>query len=114
MPPRVTNRTRRLARTFIREWREAAGLSQDALVERVRERVDTFSKSTLSRIERAEQPYSQPILEAIAWALSCEPADLIMRRPDTQVWSIVDSLQAMPASDREQIARIVATFRKVS
>ena len=114
MPPRVTHRTRQLRRTFIKEWREARAISQDKLVERVRERVDSFSKSTLSRLERGEQPYSQPILEALAWALDCEPQDLIMRRPNDAIWSIMDSLQAVPEGEREQIARIIQTFRKVS
>lgn len=114
MPPRVTQKRRILARHFIREWRESRGLSQDKLVERVRERVDTFSKSTLSRIERQEGPYSQPILEAIAWALGCEPADLIMRRPDEPIWSIMDQLRQVPESDLPQVERIIGTFRKVS
>ena len=48
--------------------------------------------ATLSRVERSEQPYSQPLLEALADALGCEPADLIMRPPDADqdirlVWS---------------------------
>lgn len=114
MPPRVTHRARQLRRTFIREWRENRALSQDKLVERVRERVDTFSKSTLSRLERGEQPYSQPILEALAWALDCEPQDLIMRRPDSELWSIMDSLEQVPEEDRPRLARIIETFRKVS
>ena len=37
--------------------------------------------SSLSRVERGEQPYSQPMIEAIAEALNCEPADLLTRNP---------------------------------
>lgn len=114
MPPRVTHRTRQLRRTFIRDWREHRALSQDKLVERVRERVDTFSKSTLSRLERGEQPYSQPILEALAWALDCEPQDLIMRRPDSAIWSIMDTLEEVPEEDRPQLFKIIETFRRAS
>ncbi len=114
MPPRITRRTRTIRPTFIRAWRDFVGLSQDQLVERVRERVDTFSKSTLSRLENGKQPYTQYTLEAIAWALGREPEDLIMRPPDSEVWSIVDSLKDMEPSEQAQIARIVATFRKAS
>ena len=114
MPYRVTQKNRRLARTYIKEWREDRGLSQDKLVERVRDRVEGFSKSTLSRIERGEQPYSQPILEAIAWAIGCEPSDLLMRQPGSEMWSIVDQLRSVPENDLAQVARIVSTFRKVS
>ena len=71
-----------LKRCYIREWRtRPPGMSQDRLVERVRERLEKFSKSSLSRIENARQPYSQPILEAIADALNCEPADLLKPVP---------------------------------
>lgn len=81
---------------------------------RVREQLETFSKSTLSRIENAQQPYSQPILEALAWALNCEPQDLIMRDPRSDAWSIWDTIQHLPEEDRAQVARIIGTFRKAS
>lgn len=114
MPPRVTHKTRELRPTYIRDWRKHRGLSQDKLVERVREKLLTFSKSTLSGIERSERPYTQPILEAIAWALGCEPEDLIMRRPGGAIWSIVDQLHDVPEDDLKQVAQIVSTFRKAS
>jgi transcriptional regulator with XRE-family HTH domain len=123
MPHRVRPLLQQPRRNFIRDWRTAASLSQDALVERVRERLATFSKSTLSRIENGRQPYSQPILEALAWALGCEPGDLIMRQPDSPVWTMADNLHpAIPeivaylrhlsTEEQEQIARIVKTFRR--
>lgn len=114
MPIRVSHQNRQLRPHFIRAWRVHRGLSQDQLVARVRERVDGFSKSTLSRIERALQPYSQPILEAIAWALDCEPQDLLMRQPGSPIWSIMDTLQSVSVEDQAQIVRIIQTFRKVS
>lgn len=63
-------------RVFIREWRKYRGLTLVQLAERV-----GVSQPTVSRIERGEQPYSQPILEAFADALGCEPSDLIGRLP---------------------------------
>lgn len=117
MPVRIGRRTplqrRRLARTFIRQWREHRGLSQDALVARVRERIEDFSKSSLSRMENSKQPYSQPILEALAWALNVEPADLIMRDPDAELWSIVDNLKELPQPEQARIGAIIQTFRRV-
>lgn len=101
-------------RTFIREWRENRGLSQDRLVERVREYAESFSKSTLSRLENGKQPYTQPILEALAWALDCSPADLIMRDPGSSIWSIMDELQSMPADQQSQIVQIIQTFKRAS
>lgn len=64
---------------FIREWRKNRGLSQERLAARI-----DRSQGTLARIERGEIAYTQPILEAIADALSCQPAHLIMRPPGTE------------------------------
>lgn len=81
MPPRIDLK-KPLKPTFIKEWREKENISQDRLVERVRELVDGFSKASLSRLENGKQPYSQPILEAIAISLGCEPVNLL--RPPTE------------------------------
>jgi transcriptional regulator with XRE-family HTH domain len=80
MPPRI-GQEQALQRIYLREWREDRGLSQDRLVSRMLERLAEFSKSSLSRIENGHQPYSQPILEAAAWALNCEPADILRPLP---------------------------------
>ena len=75
-------------------------------LERLADRLGT-TKASLSRIERGLQPYSQPILEALAEALACEPADLLMRNPTDPdgIWSIWDNI---PAIDRP---RAVAVLR---
>jgi transcriptional regulator with XRE-family HTH domain len=88
--------------TFIRQWREFRQLS----LERLADRLGT-TKASLSRIERGLQPYSQPILEALAEALLCEPADLLMRNPvdPDGIWSIWDNI---PENDRP---RAVAVLR---
>jgi transcriptional regulator with XRE-family HTH domain len=114
MPPRISSPGTDLIRTFIREWRQHRHLSQDKLVARVRERVETFSKSSLSRIEAGKQPYSQPILEAIAWALACEPADLIMRNPllEDALWSITDHLRKATPDQRRAALRVVDALLK--
>lgn len=112
--PKVKSKDKVYGPTFIREWREFRGLSQDRLVERVREYLQTFSKSTLSRIERREGPYSQPILEALAYSLQCDPADLLMRKPDAAIWSIIDSLEKISPADRETVTRFVQGLRRAS
>lgn len=87
---------RPLQRPFITEWRAHRSLSQEALADRVEDLLGTsFTASTLSRIENAKRPYSQRQLEAIAEALRCSPADLIMRDPRQAdaPWSIWDNLK---------------------
>lgn len=74
-------------RTFIREWRKYQNLNQERLADRV-----GITQAYLSRVESGKAPYTQPLLEALADALRCEPADLIMRPPEQDadirlVWS---------------------------
>lgn len=78
---------RELRRTFIREWRNHRGLSLEALAERI-----GITHASLSRIETRKQPYSQPILEALAAELQTDPASLLMRDPSDPegMWSIWD------------------------
>lgn len=64
------------ARWFLREWRKDRALTLEQLASRIES-----TAASVSRLERGQQPYSQPILEALASALRCEPADLIMRPP---------------------------------
>ena len=63
-------------RHFIREWRKFRGLTQEQLASRLE-----VDRTTISKIESGKQEYSQGFLEATAYALRCEPADLIMRDP---------------------------------
>ena len=62
--------------------------------------------ASLSRIERGLQPYTQATLEAIADALACEPADLLMRDPtqDQMIWSLWDKLSE---AKRRQAVKIM-------
>lgn len=114
MPKALSSKRAAGSRTFIREWRNYRGLSQDRLVERVRERIPGFSKSTLSRLENGVQEYNQRHLEALAWSLMCEPADLIMRDPKSPIWSIFDTLRTLPSDQQQQVARIIETFRQAA
>ncbi len=105
MPPRIGQK-RALGRNYIREWRLNARLSQDRLVERVREHIGNFTKASLSRIENSKQPYSQPILEAIAWALNCFPADLLkpIPQPETELQRFINHLSQ---NDQERALRVL-------
>jgi transcriptional regulator with XRE-family HTH domain len=82
--------------TFIRQWRKHRGLTLDQLVSRLDELAGNLklAGASLSRIERGLQPYTQATLEAIADALACDPADLLMRDPtqDQMIWSLWDKL----------------------
>ena len=113
MAKKVTPRFKRrpaYRKTYIREWRQLRGLSLEALAERVGERIGSMTHATLSRIERGLQPYSQPILEALAEELTGgDVASLLMRNPaDPEgIWSIWD--QAKPG----QKAKIVEAAKSL-
>lgn len=107
--PRKSSLSRRYKRqTFIREWRLYRHLTQAQLVARLEEIGGPDVPKTvasLSRLENGLQPYSQPVLEALADVLQTDPGSLLMRNPsqDGYMWSIWDHAKQ---GEREQIARL--------
>ncbi len=96
--------------TFIRAWRKHRGLTLAQLADRLATELEVeISEGQISRIERGETPYSQDILEAVAAALRCEPADLIMRDPSTPdaIWSLIDSLKPADRVRALEILKVV-------
>lgn len=95
-------------RVFIREWRKYRGLTLVQLAQRV-----GVSQPTVSRIERGEQPYSQPILEAFADALGCEPSDLIGRLPGAPS-ELTLLVNKVPPEKADAVATVLRAFIKVA
>jgi transcriptional regulator with XRE-family HTH domain len=107
MPPRIGyQKSRPRRRTFIKEWREFRGLSQEALGARLE-----TSGSMISRIENGETPYTQDTLEALAYFLQTEPASLLMRNPKDPdaIWELME--QGKPAQ-REKLAEFADYLKK--
>lgn len=65
-----------LRRTYLREWREFRGLTQEQAAERF-----GIDRSHLSKVERRQVPYSQGLIEAAADAYNCEPRDILGVNP---------------------------------
>src|SRR3954470_510444 len=103
MPYRSAFGRKRL-KTYIRDWRKFRNLSQEKLAEIV-----GTSPANLSRIESAEQDYTQSMLEAIAAALDTDAATLLRRRPgdNDDIWPVWE--RATPAQ-RVQITEIAKTI----
>lgn len=93
-------------RWFLKEWRKYRGYSQERLAEMI-----GTSAGYLSDLERGKRRYNQDTLEVLAEALSCEPADLIMRDPlkTESLWTIWDQLEPM---QQEQMVEIAKTLRR--
>lgn len=78
----MVQRTRRTYRkTYLREWRKHRGATLARLVEMLAQMGHDTTEATLSRVEKGLQPYSQPLIEAIAEVLRCSPTDLIDHPP---------------------------------
>jgi transcriptional regulator with XRE-family HTH domain len=102
-----------LRRTYIRQWRERAGLSLRALANRMEEEPGgdlIISHVSIGRIERGEQIYTQPVIEAIAEALGVSVAALLEVNPeieDSRVIDITSRLRLATPAEREQAIRVL-------
>ena len=90
---------------YIREWRKHRGLTQDQLAERI-----GIGRSYLTKIENGARRYDQPFLEAAAFALCCEPGDIITRAPTDPegIWSIWETL---PPAERVRAVAVLKAMR---
>lgn len=88
-------------RTFMKEWRKYRGYTQEQAAEMI-----GMDRSNLSRIERAEVPYSQALLEVAAVAYRCEPVDLLIRNPliKDAPWSVYDTLRKADPETQNAVA----------
>lgn len=103
--------------TYIKQWRLKRGLSLRKLADRMETEPGgelLISHASLSRIESGDQPYSQPILEALAAALDCTAADLISVNPEKE-GDVIDLLRHLPPEKHQQAVeflRFLATGTK--
>lgn len=99
---------RTYGKTFIREWRVYRGLSLRRLADRLEMSGpnDSISHASLGRIETGDQPYSQPILEALASALNCSVTDLLSVDP-TKEGEVVDLMRMINDKNRDQAIRVL-------
>lgn len=98
---------RTFQKTYIKEWRQRRGLSLRALANRMETEPGgelLISHVSLGRIENGEQPYSQPILEALAVALDCTKSELLEVNPQKD-GEIVDLLRHLNDRQREEALR---------
>jgi transcriptional regulator with XRE-family HTH domain len=97
--------------THLLEWRKHRDFSQEELADRV-----GTTAATVSRLENGKQPYTQPLLELLAEALRCEPADIIMRPPSAGAEAdILRLVHDLPAADQERALGVLkAMFPKTN
>lgn len=86
---------------FIREWRKHRHLTQEQLAERI-----DVTSGTISQLENGLINYTQPTLEALAYALSCSPGDLLSTDPSKD-GEVVDLLRLIREKDLATVRAIL-------
>lgn len=86
---------------FLKEWRVYRGLTQERLAERM-----GVSNGLISQLENGQTAYTQSTLEGAAFALNCEPADLLTRDPSKE-GEVVDLLALIRRKDQKTVLAIV-------
>lgn len=104
----IPMKERKFAKTYIREWREFRGLSLRRLADRLEMEGpdDSFSHASIGRIETGLQPYTQPVLEALAEALNVSVVDLLSVDP-TKEGEVVDLMRLLDDKNRDQAIRVL-------
>jgi transcriptional regulator with XRE-family HTH domain len=94
---------------LLKNWRAYRNhMKQEDLADR-----SGLSQGLISHLENGKSDYSGETLEKLAFALQCEPADIIMRDPlDTEApWSIWETL-GVP--ERRQAVEILKALKRAS
>lgn len=101
---------------YIRQWREKRQVSLRKLAARMETEPGgepIVSYAQLSRIETGEQPFSEPILNAIADALGVTRAMLLEMDPNKQ-GHVLDLLNQLKPATQDQAIRMLEAFVKAS
>lgn len=97
---------RRPRRTYLSEWRDSRGLTQQQLANRL-----GVSDVSISRWETGRALLSTDVMAAIAEALNIEPQDLY-RHPDQP--SADALLRDQPVEIRDQAIRLIQAIRRTN
>lgn len=102
-------------RTYIAEWRKFRGYSQVRLEHRMERSPGEplISRVSIGRIEKGLQPYSQPILEAIAEALDCTPWELLEVNPLKQ-GEVVDLMRFIRSMDNAKVGELAKIAKAIA
>lgn len=95
------------ARHYFREWREYRGLTQKQIEERmeVQPGEPLISRVSIGRIERGEQIYTQPVLEAFATAVNATPVEILEVNP-LKDGAVIDLLQLIKRLDKAKVEQL--------
>jgi len=93
-----------LGSTFLKAWREFAGLDQETAAEKL-----NVSRTLVSKIETGKSPYTQRTLEAAAKLYGASPAQLLAVDPNdkSNLWALFERANKTEGSERERVIRLI-------
>lgn len=101
---------------YIKQWRKKRGISLRKLAARLETEVGgdpLISYASLNRIEKGEQPFSEPILNAVADALAVTRSMLLEMDPEKE-GHVVDLLNKMDRPTRDQAVRMLELMARAA
>lgn len=110
---RYNGRMPKIHRHFIMEWRKHRGLSLRRLAARMEVSPggeEVVSYASLNRIEKYKQPYSEPILNALADALDVEPWMLLKVDPSKD-GKVIDLMVKLTPKQQEQAIKMLEIIK---
>ena len=102
-------RTKPQSRTFLREWRQLRGLSQEELTARV-----GWDRSTVTRVENGTTAYTQQMLEALAIVLRCTPGAITDTDPNSAQGRLYLLLNGASDAEIERAAAVLKALQSQS
>lgn len=89
---------------YLRQWRKHRDMSQERFADLME-----VDRTVISKIENGKVSYTQGFLEAAAYALRCQPADLLMRDPSQPdaIWTIWEQI---PETERARAVAVLKAF----
>lgn len=88
---------------YLKQWRKHRGYTQERLAEML-----GSSSGYIADLENGKRRYNQDLLEALAEALTCSPADLLVRNPsEPGIWDIWEQLKPVERSQAVNIIKAI-------
>jgi len=107
MPRRIGAKITPPPRHFIRQWRDARGLTQEQLADLI-----GASVSIISRLESGKLGYTQAAIEAIGGALKVSVISLLSADPSVEgVDDLHQMIDGMNRREKEQALRLLRALK---
>lgn len=100
-------------RHYLKEWRKHLGLSQEQVVGRLLDLDDPKLPATaasLSRLENGHQPYSERVIEALAFIYGREPWELLGNNP-TKEGLVIDLTHKLNEAQQRQVMALIEAMQ---